>query len=259
MPGWLIFPCLERACRRGLVRLVCFHREIEHFHPCVVDAHSLMNRNLIITLLALVAAAALFFGYRTYRLSAEHDLAQQRAEAELELARQRQTEQARRMAAILEARRMAELRAQEEMARLEKIRAEQAEAQAALAAAEAEQARLAALLAGKNGAGADAARLAAERARAAAEAEAARLAALKKLQDLDLEKRQIADRAAARLAALKRQEALEAEAARLAAEEDRKKFAVGGYLVRDVKSLYILKPEQPPEAPTTPAKAPPSK
>ena len=47
-----------------------------------------MNRNLIITLLALVAAAALFFGYRTYRLSAEHDLAQQRAEAELELARQ---------------------------------------------------------------------------------------------------------------------------------------------------------------------------
>jgi hypothetical protein len=208
-----------------------------------------MNRNILVTLLALVAAAALYFGYQTYQKSAERDLAQQRAAAELELARQLQADLARRSAANLEARRMAEARAKEEMARLEKIRQEQEEAQAALAAAEAESARLAALQAEKNGVGADAARLAAERAHAAAEADAARLAALKKLQDLDLEKRQIADRAAARLAALKRQEAWEAEARRLAAEHERNAFVVGGYLVRDVKSLYILKPDHPPEPP----------
>jgi hypothetical protein len=215
-----------------------------------------MNRNLIVTLLALVAAAALFFGYRAYKLSAERDLAQERAAAEFALARQRQAELARRAAAVNEARRMAEARAQEEMKRLAKIREEQEAAQAALAAADAEVARLAALLAGKNDASAEAARLAAERQLASANAEAARLAALKKIHDLDEEKRQIADRAAARDAALRRQMALETEAERLAREQDMNAYRVGGYLVRDIKSLYILRsdrPAEPPPKPATPA------
>ena len=152
---------------------------------------------------------------------------------------------------------MSEERAKEEVARLEKIRQEQADAQTALDAANAEAARLAALLAEKNGNVTDA-RLAAERERAATAAEAARLAALKKLQDLDSEKRQIADRAAAREAALRRQEAWEAEAARLAAERERNAFKVGGYLVRDLKSLYILKPEPPATPPAESPKTPPS-
>jgi len=223
----------------------------------MVDGHPLMNRNIIVTLLALVAAAALFFGYRTYKLSAERDQAQQRAEAELLLAREQQAELARRAAATAEARRMSEERAREEMARLEKIRQEQADAQTALDAANAEAARLAALLAEKNEIVADA-RLAAERGRAAAAAGAARLAALRKLQDLDLEKRQIADRAAAREAALRRQEAWEAEAARLAAERERNAYKVGGYLVRDVKSIYILKNEPPASPPADAPKPPPS-
>ena len=84
------------------------------------------------------------------------------------------------------------------------------------------------------------------------------IAALKKLQDLELEKRQIADRAAAREAALRRQEAWEAEAARLAEERARNAWTVGGYLVRDVKGIYILKPEPVPAAGNA-AKPPPSK
>ena len=218
-----------------------------------------MNRNLIVTLIALVAAAALFFGYRAYKLSAERDLAQERAAAELALARQRQGELARRTAAVNEARRMAEARAQEEMKRLEKIREEQEAAQAALAAADAEVARLAALLAEKDVASADAARLAAERQQASAAAEAARLAALKKMHDLDEEKRQIADRAAARDAALRRQMALEAEAERLAWEQALNAYRVGGYLVRDIKSLYILRAAPPPEPPANPSGPAPSK
>ena len=185
-----------------------------------------MNRNLIVTLIALVAAAALFFGYRAYKLSAERDLAQERAAAELALARQRQGELARRTAAVNEARRMAEARAQEEMKRLEKIREEQEAAQAALAAAD---------------------------------AEVARLAALKKMHDLDEEKRQIADRAAARDAALRRQMALEAEAERLAWEQALNAYRVGGYLVRDIKSLYILRAAPPPEPPANPSGPAPSK
>lgn len=216
-----------------------------------------MNRNIIVTLLALVAAAALYFGYRAYKASADRDLAQQRHEAEMALAREHDAEKARLAAAILEAQRMSELRAKEEMERLEKIRQEQAAAQAALAAAEAEMARLAALLANKNG-DADAARLAAERERASAEADAARLAALKKLQDLDQEKRLIADRAAARLAALRRQQAWEAEAERLRLQHERDSEVVSTYLVKDIKSIYILKPERP-ATPTVDTSTPPPK
>jgi len=215
-----------------------------------------MNRNLIVTLLALVAAGALFFGYRAYKLSADRDLEQQRAAAELALAREHQAEQARRAAAVLEARRMAEARAKEEMARQNRLREEQA----ALAAAEAEAARLAAeadqLLAEKTAAEAEAARLAALRGQESAGAEAARLAALQKLRDLDRQKRLEADRAAARLAALRRQQAWEAEAERLALEQQRNAWVVGGYLVRDIKSLYIMKPDHPPEPSANPAKPP---
>lgn len=219
-----------------------------------------MNRTIIVTLLALVAAAALFFGYRAYKLSADRDLAQQRAEAEMALARQRQTELANRAAAILEARRMAEARAKEEMERLAKIREEQAAAQAALSAAEAEVARLAALLAERKGAGDEGARLATERERASAQAEAARLAALRKLQDLDQEKRLIADRRAAREAALKRQLAWEAEAERLRLEREREEAAFPrGYLLTDIKSIYIAKPDHPPAPPADTSTPLPSK
>ena len=203
-----------------------------------------MNRKIIFTLLALVAVAALYFGYRAYKQSADRDLAQQRLQAEMALAKERDAEKARLAAAMLEAQRMSELRAKEEMERLEKIREEQAAAQAALAAAEAEMARLAALRANQNG-DADAARLAAERERARAEADAARLAALKKLQDLDQEKRLIADRAAARLAALRRQQAWEAEAERLRPQHERDSEVTSTYLVKDIKSIYILKPATP--------------
>jgi hypothetical protein len=217
-----------------------------------------MNRNLIVTLLALVAAGALFFGYRAYKLSADRDLEQQRAAAELVLAREHQAELARRAAAAIEARRMAEARAKEEMERQNRLREEQT----ALAAAEAEAARLASeadqLLAEKNAAEAEAARLAALRGQESAGAEAARLAALQKLRDLDHEKRLQADRAAARLAALRRQQAWEAEAERLALEQQRNAWVVGGYLVRDIKSLYIMRPEHPATPPVPDPAKPPS-
>jgi len=145
-----------------------------------------MNRKFITAFLAVVAAVGLFFGYRAYKLSADRELAQQRAAAELALARQHQEEMARRSAAMVEARRMAEARAKEEMARLDRIREEQEAAQAALKAAEAELARLEAE---RNAAGTDADRLAAARARDSATADAARLAAIEKLRALDLEKR----------------------------------------------------------------------
>ena len=75
-----------------------------------------MNRNILVSFLAVLAAVGLFFGYQAYKLSADRELAQQRAAAELALARQHQEESARRAAAMVEARRMAEARAKEEMA-----------------------------------------------------------------------------------------------------------------------------------------------
>jgi hypothetical protein len=243
----------------GSGRAISSDADFEHFRQPEVDALPPMNRTIIVTLLALVAAAALFFGYRAYKLSAERDLAQQRAAAEMALARQRQAEIASRAAAIAEARRMAEARAKEEMERLEKIRQEQEAAQAALAAAEAEVARLAALLADKKDASEEAARLAAERERASAQADAARLAALKKLHDLDEEKRLIADRRAAREAALRRQLAWEAEAERLRLERERDAAFTSSYLVTDIKSILIIKPDHPAPAPVDTSASPPKK
>lgn len=216
-----------------------------------------MNRNIIVILIGLVVAAGLFFSYRTYKLSADRELARQRAVAQLALIKEHEVELARRTAAILEARRLAEARAREEAEQQERIRAEQAAAQAALAAAQAELDRLAAeterLQAEKNAVSADAARLAAERQRAAAAANAARLAALQKLRELD-EKRAQADRDTARLAALLRQQELEVAARRLALERERQAYEVGGYLVRDFTSLYILKKDQPPPSEPAPSK-----
>jgi len=206
-----------------------------------------MNRKLLAIILGLVVIVGLFFGYRTYKLAADRELAQRRAAAQLALIKEHEADLARRTAAIVEARRMAEARAKEELARQEQLRAEQAAAEAALAAAQADLARLAAeserLLAEKNAASADASRLAEERARASAAADAARLAALKKLHDID-EQRAKADRDTARLAALLRQQELEAEAQRLALERERQAYEVGGYLVKDFSSLYILKAGQ---------------
>lgn len=221
-----------------------------------------MNRKLIATLLGLVLAAGLFFGYRAYKVSADRELAQQRAAAQLALIKEHEAELARRTAAILEAKRMAEARAREEVARQERLREEQAAAEAALASAEADLARLQAesarLLAEKNATAADAARLAAERARASAAADAARLAALQKLHELD-EKRAEIDRETARLAALLHQQEVEAEAQRLALERERQNFEVGGYLVRDLRSFYILKADPKATAPADATKAEPPK
>lgn len=222
-----------------------------------------MNKKLVGVVLALVVAAGLFFGYRAYKLRADRQLAQQRAEAQLALIKEHEAELARRTAAIVEARRLAELRAKEELERQAKLREEQEAAQAALDAAQAEMARLAAeserLRAAKDAASADAARLAAERERASAAAEAARLAALKKLQDLE-RRRTEADRESARLAALLRQQEMEAEAQRLALERERQAYEVGGYLVRDFSSLYILKETKatPPSENKVPNATPPA-
>ncbi len=203
-----------------------------------------MNRKIIVTLIALVVVSGLFFGYRAYKVSADRELAQQRAAAQLALIKEHEAELARRMAAIVEARQMAETRAREELARQERQREEQSAAQAALAAAQAEVDRLAAetarLVAERDAGSADAARLAADRQRDAAAAESARQAALQKLHDLD-EKRALADREAARRAALLHQQELEAEAQRLALEQERKAFVVGGYLVTDFQSIRILR------------------
>ena len=203
-----------------------------------------MNRKIIIVIVAIVLAAGLFFGYRSYKQSADRELARQRAEAQLALIKEHEADLARRNAALVEARRMAEERAKEELARQEEMRKEQEAAQAALAAAQADLARLNAererLEAEKNAATADSARLAAERERAAAAADAARLAALEKIRNLEA-RRLAADRDAKRRADLLRQQELEAEAQRLALEKERNAYEVGGYLVRDFSSLYILK------------------
>ncbi len=203
-----------------------------------------MNRKIIITLIALVVAAGLFFGYRAYKLTADRELAQQRAAAQLSLIKEHEAELARRMAAILEARQMAEARAREEIARQERLREEQTAAQAALAAAQAEVDRLAAetarLTAERDAGNLEASRLAADRQRDAAAAESARLAALQKLHDLD-EKRALADRETARREALLHQQELEAEAQRLALEQERNAYKVGGYLVTDFQSIRILR------------------
>ena len=221
-----------------------------------------MNRKLIATLLGLVIAAGLFFGYRAYKVAADRELAQQRAAAQLALIKEHEAELARRTAAILEAKRMAEARAREEIARQERLREEQAAAEAALASAEADLARLQAesarLQAEKNATAADASRLAAERARASAAADAARLAALQKLHELD-EKRAEIDRETARLAALLHQQEVEAEAQRLALERERQNFEVGGYLVRDLRSFYILKADPKAAHPADATKAEPPK
>ena len=219
-----------------------------------------MNRKLLATLLTLVIAGGLYYGYHTYKVSADRELAERRAAAQRALIKQHEEELARRTAAIQEARRMAEARAKEELALQERLREEQAAADAALAAAQADLARLAAeserLLAAKNAASADATRLAAERAKAAA-VEAARLAAQQKLRELE-EHRAQADRDTARLAALLRQQELEAEAQRLALERERRDYEVGGYLVRDFDSLYILKDPKP-TPPSDPVKTEPPK
>jgi hypothetical protein len=202
-----------------------------------------MNRKIIIALLVLVVAAGLFFGYRAYKVSVDRELAQQRAAAQLALIKEHEAELARRMAAIVEARQMAEARARDEMERQERLREEQAAAQAAVAAAQAEIDRLAAetarLAAERDAGNADAARLAADRQRDADAAQAARQAALQKLHDLD-EKRALADRETARRAALLHQQELEAEAQRLALEQERNSYKVGGYLITDIQSIRIL-------------------
>ena len=221
-----------------------------------------MNRKIIVVLVAIVIAVGIFFGYRSYKASADRELARQRAEAQLALIKEHEADLARRTAALVEARRMAEERAKDELARQEQMRKEQEAAQAALEAAQADLARLAAererMAAEKDAASADAARLAAERDRASAAAEASRLAALQKIHDLEA-KRIAADRDAARRAALLHQQELEAEAQRLALERERQAYEVGGYLVRDFSSLYILKDNKPTPPANPPATAVPPK
>ncbi|MDB6169445.1 MAG: hypothetical protein JWM88_2309 [Verrucomicrobia bacterium] len=221
-----------------------------------------MNRKIIVVIVALVLVAGVFFGYRAYKLSADRELARQRAEAQLALIREHEAELARKNAAIEEARRMADAREKEEADRLEKMRAEQAAAEAALAAAQADLARFTAererLAAEKAAATEESARLAAERELAAAVADAARQAALQKIRDLE-QRRAVANRDAARRAALLRQQELEAEAQRLALERERREYEVGGYLVRDFSSIYILKTEHPPKGEEPAAGSEPAK
>ncbi|MBS0662397.1 MAG: hypothetical protein JSR48_03985 [Verrucomicrobia bacterium] len=219
-----------------------------------------MKRPILIVLAFLLLAAGGYFGYRTYKQAADRELARRRAEAQFALIKEHEAELARRTAAIAEARRMAEARAKEELARQEKLRAEQEAAQAALAAAQAEMARLAAeaerIKAAKEAAEAETAAQTAERARAAAAADAARLAALKKLREIE-EARAEASRDLARLNALLRQQELEAEAQRLALEREKHDFEVGGYLVKDFSSIYIIKTEKPDPAPIEKPKSTP--
>ncbi|MDB6126814.1 MAG: hypothetical protein JWM35_710 [Verrucomicrobia bacterium] len=221
-----------------------------------------MNRKIIITVVAIVVAMGLFFGYRSYKASADRELARQRAEAQMALIREHEADLARRNAALVEARRMAEERAKDELARQEEMRKEQEAAQAALEAAQADLARLNAerdrMAAEKDAASADAARMAAERDRASAAAEAARVAALQKIHDLEA-RRIAADRETARRAALLHQQELEAEAQRLALERERNAYEVGGYLVRDFSSLYILKDNKPTPPSATPSTTVPPK
>ena len=103
-----------------------------------------MKRTLLAILLGLVAVTGLVVGYRAYKQAADRALAEQRAAVQLAQIKEHEAELARRTAAIREARRMAEARALEEVARQERQREEEQAAQAALAAAQAELARLAA-------------------------------------------------------------------------------------------------------------------
>ncbi|HND61170.1 MAG TPA: hypothetical protein PLB90_06785 [Opitutaceae bacterium] len=219
-----------------------------------------MKRPILIALILVLLAGGGYYGYRSYREAADRELARRRAEAQLALIREHEADLARRTAAIAEARRMAEARAKEELERQEKLRAEQEAAEASLAAAKAEMDRLAAeterLKAAKEAAEAETAAQVAERARAAAAADAARLAALKKLREIE-ESRAQASRDLARLNALLRQQELEAEAQRLALEREKHEFEVGGYLVKDFSSIYIIKSEKPDPAPIEQQKSEP--
>ena len=173
-----------------------------------------MKKGILIVLAGVLLLLAMVYGYREYQA----DLV--RKEAELRVADERAYDEARREDAArnttgaAEARRLAELKARQELAEAEqnlaRLRAWQADAEAARQAAEEDARRIAAaherLVREKEAAESEARRSGDLRDKEAAEAEARRQAALKQG-----EKRDLADREAKRVAALKRQQELEAE------------------------------------------------
>ena len=173
----------------------------------------------VIIIVALLIGVAAFFGYRSYKADQEKALTEQRLADERAAAEQKRLEAERHAAAATEARRLADLKAQQDLETAQKnlaeLRREQEAAEAARKAAEADAARLTAerdrLTREREAAQGEAKRIAEQREREAAEAERARLDALQKLQEAEQQKRELADREAARLAALQRQQELAAQ------------------------------------------------
>jgi fused signal recognition particle receptor len=173
-----------------------------------------MKKGILIVLAGVLLLLAMVYGYREYQADLVRKEAELRAADERAYAEARREDAARQTAVAAEARRLAELKARQELAETEqnlaRLRAWQADAEAARQAAEEDARRLAAaherLRHEKEAAESEARRNGEMRDKEAAEAEARRQTALKQG-----EKRDLADREAKRVAALKRQQELEAE------------------------------------------------
>jgi len=172
-----------------------------------------MKKGIVIALAGILLLLAMVFGYRKYQTDLVRKEADLRAVDERAYAEARREDAARKAAAAAEARRLADLKARQELVEAEQnlaqLRAWQADAKAARQAAEEDARRIAAaherLLREKEAAESEARRNGEMRDKEAAEAEARRQTALKQG-----EKRDLADREAMRIAAFKRQQALEA-------------------------------------------------
>jgi hypothetical protein len=208
-----------------------------------------MKKSTASILAALLLLGALVLGYRGYR--------NYKAESGREIARLQEVSasaafaaEEKRLAAELEAQRLAATQAEREAAelahRMAVLQREQLAAEAARLEAEQAAARLAAeqarLQRDKEAAQAEARRLAALRREESAAALAAREAALSRLQALEDEARhrEAADREAARLAALQRQEALEAAAAYHRSTPARRIIYPADYKARDHHNFRAL-------------------
>src|SRR5882724_7697379 len=143
---------------------------------------------IIVGAVVLILVAAIF-GYRAYRDGADRDLLAQREADERTAGEQHKLDADRRVAAEVEARRLAEAKAQQEASEADKLRSDEAAAEVARKVAVEELARTAAdrdrLRVQKEAAEADSRRLAEARERDATEAEKARNDALAKLAAIE--------------------------------------------------------------------------
>ena len=173
-----------------------------------------MKKGIIIALAGILLLLAMVFAYREYQADLEHKEAELRAADERAYDEARREDAARTATVAAEARRLAELKARQELVEAEQnlalLRAWQADAEDARQAAAEDARRLAAaherLVRAKEAAEGEGRRFGDLREKESAEAEARRQAALKQG-----EKRDLADREAMRVAALKRQQELETE------------------------------------------------